>query len=291
MRATQQWLLKTCIHCMIIWSLSNMMILLVNRFGKIIHIPESREYLCYALLIVLYVLIRFPALLSRFEAIENGKDGKQNNVYPPKNSAGEKAKETIKLPGLVTNPELTLLIKEYKRKKTRTISMYCCTGIAFVVGFTSLFFTLFVYDFSPFKENPVPKLDQFLIPIMMACVTTFYIVKVITFTTSKIDKDFIKQVEALKAKTDELKAMEPQTSSLGFPLEIMDASNHLAVSMAAFVRHCVENGLYDPYTIEAWRPIDGLILNGKGNPISAKQLAQSYQDQLMKGTILPPHIS
>ena len=70
MRATQQWLIKTCIHCMIIWSLLNMIILLVNKYGQIFHIPKSREYLCYTLLIVLFVLIRFPELLSRFEAIE-----------------------------------------------------------------------------------------------------------------------------------------------------------------------------------------------------------------------------
>lgn len=291
MRATQQWLIKTCIHCMIIWSLLNMIILLVNKYGQIFHIPKSREYLCYTLLIVLFVLIRFPVLLSRFEAIESGKIGKQTDNGERNKKSGARATDTIKLPKLVTNPELALLIKEYKRKKVRTISMYCCVGIAFVVGFTSLFFTLFVYDFSPFKENPVPKLDQFLIPIMMACVTIFYIIKVITFTTSKIDKDFIKQVDGLKAKTPELVAANLQESKLGFPMEIMDSSNRLVVSMAAFVRHCVENGLYDPYTIEAWRPIDGLVYNAKGKPISAKQLAQSYQDQLMKGTIIPPHTS
>ena len=33
MRATQQWLIKTCIHCMIIWSLLNMIILLVNNLS------------------------------------------------------------------------------------------------------------------------------------------------------------------------------------------------------------------------------------------------------------------
>ena len=246
MRATQQWLIKTCIHCMIIWSLLNMIILLVNKYGQIFHIPKSREYLCYTLLIVLFVLIRFPVLLSRFEAIESGKIGKQTDNGERNKKSGARATDTIKLPKLVTNPELALLIKEYKRKKVRTISMYCCVGIAFVVGFTSLFFTLFVYDFSPFKENPVPKLDQFLIPIMMACVTIFYIIKVITFTTSKIDKDFIKQVDGLKAKTPELVAANLQESKLGFPMEIMDSSNRLVVSMAAFVRHCVENGLYDP---------------------------------------------
>lgn len=148
MRATQQWLIKTCIHCMIIWSLLNMIILLVNKYGQIFHIPKSREYLCYTLLIVLFVLIRFPVLLSRFEAIESGKIGKQTDNGERNKKSGARATDTIKLPKLVTNPELALLIKEYKRKKVRTISMYCCVGIAFVVGFTSLFFTLFVYDFS-----------------------------------------------------------------------------------------------------------------------------------------------
>ena len=102
MRATQQWLIKTCIHCMIIWSLLNMIILLVNKYGQIFHIPKSREYLCYTLLIVLFVLIRFPALLSRFEAIESGKIGKQTDNGERNKKSGARATDTIKLPKLGT---------------------------------------------------------------------------------------------------------------------------------------------------------------------------------------------
>lgn len=291
LRATSHWLLQTLIQCMLVWSVANTLVLIFNRYVNGFHIPKNREYVAYALLILFYVLIRFPDLISRYEAIEKGKARTKQGGDNPKNETDTRVAKANKLPPLVTNPELTLLIREYKRKKILSVALYCCSGLAIILGFTSIFFLLFVYDFSPMKSNPVPELDQFILPIMMACVTTFYTIRVIVYRLSKLDEQFVSKVAALKLSIGKNAPIEKVISPLGFPPEIMDGDNHLAVSMAAFVRHCVENGLYVPYTIEAWRPIDGLVLNGKGRPISAKQLAQSYQDQLMKGTITPPHIS
>lgn len=291
LRATSHWLLQTLVQCMLVWSVANTLVLIVNRYVNGFHIPKNREYIAYALLIFFYILIRFPNLISRYEAIEKGKARTKQGGYNQKNETNARFAKVNKLPPLVTNPELTLLIREYKRKKILSVALYCCSGLAIILGFTSLFFLLFVYDFSPLKSNPVPELDQFILPIMMACVTTFYTIRVIIFRLSKLDEQLVSKVTALKQSIEKNVPIEKAISPLGFPPEIMDGDNHLVVSMAAFVRHCVENGLYDPYTIEAWRPIDGLVYNAKGKPISAKQLAQSYQDQLMKGTIMPPHTS
>lgn len=291
LRATSHWLLQTLIQCMIVWSIANALILVLNHYVKEFHIPKSREYVAYVLLILFYVLTRFPELISRFEAIEKGESRIKQGGENQKGGVDSQVARNTQQPALATNPELTLLIREYKRKKILSVALYCCSGLAMILAFTSLFFLLFVYDFSPLKSNPVPKLDQFILPIMMACVIVFYTIKVIVFRLSKLDKQLVSKIEHLKQSDEDSAPSEMPVSSLGFPPEIMDSNNRLTISMAAFVRHCVENGLYDPYTIEAWRPIDGMILNGKGKSISAKQLAQSYQDQLMKGTLVPPRIS
>ncbi len=73
----------------------------------------------------------------------------------------------------------------------------------------------------------------------------------------------------------------------GFPEEIMDENHKLKVSMAEFVRYCYKNKYYEDYTRAAWKPIHNKILNNQGKPISAKQLAQSYQDEVSKGHITP----
>ena len=73
--------------------------------------------------------------------------------------------------------------------------------------------------------------------------------------------------------------------NLSLPSEICDETGRLQVSMAEFVRYCVKGSMYEPYTNKAWKPIDGMLLNKEGKPISSKQLAQSYQDLLSKGTV------
>jgi hypothetical protein len=72
-----------------------------------------------------------------------------------------------------------------------------------------------------------------------------------------------------------------------FPTTVLADDRRFAKSMAAFVRYCVENGLFYPFTKEAWRPINSKVFDKKGKPVTAEQLAQSYQDQVSKGLISP----
>lgn len=74
-----------------------------------------------------------------------------------------------------------------------------------------------------------------------------------------------------------------------FPPEVLTEDRRFAKSMAAFVRYCEKNGMFYPFTKEAWRPIHNKVFDGKGNPVTADQLAQSYQDQISKGSIVPTH--
>lgn len=72
-----------------------------------------------------------------------------------------------------------------------------------------------------------------------------------------------------------------------FPTTVLTEDRRFAKSMAAFVRYCVKNGMFHPFTKEAWRPINNKVLDRKGKPVTANQLAQSYQDQVSKGLISP----
>ncbi len=88
-----------------------------------------------------------------------------------------------------------------------------------------------------------------------------------------------------RQQTESEKIDSSRLSEYNFPPEIVDKKSHLKVSMACFVRYCVKNELFKPYTKQGWTPIDGLIYSKTSKLISAKQLAQSYQDLLTKGTL------
>ena len=64
----------------------------------------------------------------------------------------------------------------------------------------------------------------------------------------------------------------------------IDASGNLLVSQAGFVRYCDNKGFFKPCNRrEDWSRIDGMLTNKKGSKLSAKMLAQAYQDSVKIG--------
>ena len=45
LRATSHWLLQTLVQCMLVWSVANTLVLIVNRYVNGFHIPKNREYM------------------------------------------------------------------------------------------------------------------------------------------------------------------------------------------------------------------------------------------------------
>lgn len=284
-------MIQTFMQSLVVYGATMVLFQLMERYVKSITIPEAKQTLAYILLIILYVLFQIPELFIRLENIDKGK-GTEDNGGPSKRKIANKDKSLPPaVAALLHNPEYVLLNKEYKRKKTSTVIVSWCLGIAMMAGLTSSFFMLFVYEDAIFYTRPVPMPDQILTPIMIVSVMVFYTMKVVGVRLASLDKYYCSKISELKEKENKELASEQHRPSLGFPTEIMDENNRLIISMAAFVRYCVKNGKFEPYTIEAWRPIEGKVFNDKDRPLSAKQLAQSYQDQLMKGTITPPHIN
>ena len=59
---------------------------------------------------------------------------------------------------------------------------------------------------------------------------------------------------------------------------IFDDNLQLKTSMAAFVRFTVDNHVFDSFSIDTWRKVDGLFRNKKGDRLTAEQLAQCNSD-------------
>lgn len=59
----------------------------------------------------------------------------------------------------------------------------------------------------------------------------------------------------------------------------------LRCTITDFVKYCVEKHFFEPYNIAQWRQIDCCLKDSKEKIITAKQLAQCYQDLQSKGKV------
>ena len=63
---------------------------------------------------------------------------------------------------------------------------------------------------------------------------------------------------------------------------LIDKTGRLLKPRATFVRFCAEHHYFGGHLLNDWRPIDGLLTDSKGRPVTAEKLAQSYQDIMTK---------
>ena len=73
---------------------------------------------------------------------------------------------------------------------------------------------------------------------------------------------------------------KPYAAALEHALKegLIDENNQLLGPRADFVRFCIANKYFHPYGREDWKPIDNLLKGPGGKPVTAEQLAQTFQD-------------
>lgn len=59
---------------------------------------------------------------------------------------------------------------------------------------------------------------------------------------------------------------------------LIDENNQLQGPRSDFVRFCIANKYFHPYGREDWKSIDNLLKGPGGKPVTAEQLAQTFQD-------------
>lgn len=59
---------------------------------------------------------------------------------------------------------------------------------------------------------------------------------------------------------------------------LIDENNQLQGPRSDFVRFCIANKYFHPYGREDWKSIDNLLKGSGGKPVTAEQLAQTFQD-------------
>lgn len=109
--------------------------------------------------------------------------------------------------------------------------------------------------------------------------TWFYVEQYKANTPSDWDSTPIEHVKRKKGDAVPAESITPELQKL-IDAKIIDSSLQLTPhqNRRSFVQYCHENGLYKPWLLENWRLIHNLILDQKGNPISAESFKQAFQD-------------
>ncbi len=67
---------------------------------------------------------------------------------------------------------------------------------------------------------------------------------------------------------------------------LIDEDNRLQVPRSDFVRFCVKNDYFRPHRKENWKAIDKVLKDQRtGDPVTAAQLAQTFQDLQARGGV------
>ena len=67
---------------------------------------------------------------------------------------------------------------------------------------------------------------------------------------------------------------------------LLDEDNRLQVPRSDFVRFCVKNDYFRPHRKENWKAIDKVLKDQRtGEPVTAAQLAQTFQDLQARGGV------
>lgn len=280
-----RWLFQSLLLCVIAWSVVMAMVQIVNKYGQNIHIPDSRLPYMYTIIILFILIMRSFKLIQEFESTEKNAARvislAKTQSLPIPDKVGSKSVHS----GTKEDNEYFLKRREYEHKKTRIIVLYTCASVVLFASITSLFFLFFVYDDAPLRKQPVPLLDQILIPVSLAATIILINVKTASYAIESLEKRMFSPQKGENPSYAPEQVNAPRQLEHNFPAEILNGEMQLVCSMSAFVRYCVSKEYYYPYTKKAWAPIDGLIRDTKDKPITAKQLAQSYQDMMSKGTL------
>ena len=69
--------------------------------------------------------------------------------------------------------------------------------------------------------------------------------------------------------------------------DLIDEDNRLQVPRSDFVRFIVKNGYFKSYRKENWKTIDSVLKDWRtGEPVTADQLTQTFQDLQARGQLL-----
>ena len=73
---------------------------------------------------------------------------------------------------------------------------------------------------------------------------------------------------------------KPYAAALEHALKegLIDENNQLQGPRSEFVRFCIANKYFHPYGREDWKSIDNVLKGPGGKPVTAGQLAQTFQD-------------
>lgn len=290
LRAIAWWAFQTLLHCVFACSIVMTIIQLANQYVDVITFPVRRIPLTHILITVFIIILRSFDLIGVLEKIDKSQPSQKEDFCGKDDFQKIDDYQRCRSYSNQPHPQPQdhsefLLQKKYQHSKTRIVVLYTCSGVVMFAALTSMFFFLFVYDFSLFKNNRPPLLDQILFPIMIGGVVTLFNVKAASLRIESLEKKLFSRPEKKGSETIPVETSSTVLADFNFPSEIVDDNAHLKVSMACFVRHCVENNLFEPYTKRAWSPVDGMLYDKNNHPISAKQLAQSFQDQLTKGSL------
>lgn len=290
LRAIAAWIYRTFFCCIFACGIAMIVVQVINQYVESITIPTRRIPLIHILITLLILIMRSFDLIDTLEKIDKHQsvkgDAEPKMPYRPKLN-GEQLKQ-LTSDEIRTQPQSHsefLLQKKYQHAKTRIIVLFTCSGIIMFAVLASMFFFLFMYDFSLFKDNQLRLIDQILILIMIASAVTLFHIRAASQRIECLEKKLFSEPKKEENKTSPVECYHNPLLVYNFPPEIVDEKSHLKVSMAYFVRYCVQNKLFEPYTKQAWAPIDGFLYSKTNSPITAKQLAQSYQDQLTKGNL------
>ena len=290
MRAFVRWVFQTFVYSAMFCATLMVLIAFVDQRIESITIPEKRIPLMYVFTVLYVIIIRSFSLINSLEAIDKkasdtttGRLVEKAEVCPP--VAEGNSLQRIELANQKESDADFIRRRQYEHKKRRIIILYSCSGVAMFAGMTSMFFTFFVGDYAIIRSNPVPLLDQILIPTMLAAVIVFFHVKTASIGIESLEKKIFGSTEKNLNQTTAPIQSKENLAQYNFSADIVDKDGHLLVSTASFVRYCVQRRKFYPYTRGAWSPIDCALLNQKGIPITSKQLAQSYQDMMSKGTL------
>ena len=159
--------------------------------------------------------------------------------------------------------------KQYrKRLRTYKFVIYMVLSAMFVIGVGLLF--IWLYD--KLGGSFMSRGWQIFFMITFALLAAALQIPEYLADLRKIDLE--DETNTASAKPKPYAAALDHARKEGF----IDENNQLQGSRSEFVRFCIANKYFHPYGREDWKSIDNLLKGPGGKPVTAEQLAQTFQD-------------